>query len=124
MGRMQRTKGATFERWLANVLRKLWPLAKRGIGQARSAGEVADVEGTPYWVEAKHHKVVNIRAAMRQAMEASDGRRPIVVSKCNNEEPLVTMTLDDWVELVERAQGRTSIGTYTPSGERTGTSGF
>lgn len=104
MGKMSRRKGASFERLVANRLKQIWGPAKRGIGQARSAGEVADVEGTPYWLELKHRKLVNIRAAMRQAVEQTDGRAPVVVSRSNGEDVLVTMRLDDWLEVQSLAE--------------------
>jgi len=78
---MSRRKGANFERQVANLLRPLFPSSRRGIGQARSAGEVADVEGTPFWIECKRHKRCRIPAAMRQAQEATDGRPCLVVAK-------------------------------------------
>lgn len=108
-GRKSRNKGATFERWLANVLKRIWPGAKRGIGQTRSAGEVADVEGTDYWVEAKRHKRCNIRAAWRQACEATDGRPVLVVTKDDFAEPLVTMSLDRYLLLEAMNQGAPTV---------------
>lgn len=95
-----RRKGQTFERENATRLKPVWPTAKRGIGQARSAKEVADVEGTPYWFEAKHHKRTNIRAAYAQGAEATDGRPVVVVSRDTNKSPdLVTMSFDDWLAM-------------------------
>ena len=107
MGKMQRDKGARFERWVANALKHLWPESRRGILQTRSSSEVADVEGTPYWIECKHQKRPNIHAAMAQAYEASlesmlttsNFKAPVVVSKRDGEPPLVTMTFEHWTKL-------------------------
>jgi hypothetical protein len=44
-GRGARQKGATFEREIANRLKAIYPAGKRGIAQARSSTEVADVDG-------------------------------------------------------------------------------
>jgi hypothetical protein len=109
-----RRKGQTYERENANRLKSVWPDAKRGIGQARSAKEVADVEGTPYWIEAKHHKRVNIRAAFNQGTEATDGRPVVVVSRDTNKPPdLVTMSFDEWLRLVaELAKLRKVVDDY------------
>jgi hypothetical protein len=74
-------KGAAFERLIAREMRVIWPGARRGIGQARSASEVPDVDGTPYWVECKRMKKCNIKAAIRQAQAATDGRPILVVTK-------------------------------------------
>ena len=82
MGKRSRNKGAAYERELANRWRDsgLYPGAKRGIGQARSGGDVSDVEGTPWWVEAKCQARPNVYAALEQAEEASDGRPCLVVA--------------------------------------------
>ncbi len=108
MGRYSRTKGAAFEREIANALKVLWPGARRGIGQARNAGEVPDVDGTPYWIETKHHKRVNIRKAYDQAVKAQ-GARPsreggvLVISRdTGNRTDLATMSLDAFVAFVAR----------------------
>lgn len=95
-----RRKGQTYERENATRLKPVWPTAKRGIGQARSAKEVADVEGTSYWIETKHHKRTNIRAAYAQGVEATDGRPVVVISRDTNKSPdLVTMSFDDWLAM-------------------------
>jgi uncharacterized protein YunC (DUF1805 family) len=95
IGKSSITKGKVFERAMANLLKGIYPQARRGIGQARAGGEVPDVDGTPFWVEAKAHKKVQIQAAFAQAVEASAGKRPVlVVSKDNGQPVLATMKLD------------------------------
>lgn len=103
-GRRSRQKGAAFERLIANMLKVLWPEAKRGLGQARSGGEVADAEGTPWWVEAKRWKRCNIQAAYKQAMEATDGRPALVITKDDYGPILVTMHWDSFVQLARKNQ--------------------
>lgn len=93
MGKMQRNKGATFERLVANKIKALRPdlMPKRGIGQARSSSEVPDVDIKGLWVECKHHVKVDVEAAMRQAKEAATshgaGRVPVVIYR-NNRGPI------------------------------------
>lgn len=48
---------------------------------------MADVEGTPFWVECKRQKKCSIKAAIRQAEAATDGRPILVVTK-NDHEPI------------------------------------
>ncbi len=99
-GRKSRNKGATGERELANLLRDTWP-TRRGY-QRRSGSDECDVEGTPYWVEAKRvKKQERVRAAMKQAQGDTDGRPPVVFSRPDGDEWLVTMTLADWLRLVK-----------------------
>lgn len=101
MSASQRRKGASWERDLANRWReKLYPDARRGIGQARSGGEVCDVESTPWWCELKVGQRPDILGAMRQAVKATDGRPPLVVVKRDREEPLVCMRLEDFEKLI------------------------
>ena len=99
-GRSSKRKGKVWERAVATMLRKLWPAVKRG-WQSRAGTEQCDVEGTPFWIEAKVGKQVNLRAALRQAVADTDGRPPIVVAKDDREEPVVVMRLSDWVALME-----------------------
>lgn len=101
-GRRSRTKGASFERWVANRLKPYYPNAKRGIGQARSSSEVSDVEGTDFWIECKRHKKPSIPAAWKQAEEATDGRPLLVVTKADQGPVLVTMSLDEFCLLLKK----------------------
>ncbi len=116
-GAGSRRKGAAYERELARRWRDdLWPDARRGLGQARSGaawrsgGEVPDVDGTPFWVEAKRRKRHDVRGAMRQAVaaaaEAGDERAPLVVARWDGDpadDALVCMRLADFEGLI-RAQ--------------------
>ena len=105
MSKMQRNKGATYERDLANYLTAHGLPAKRGIGQARSASEVPDVDLAGFWIEAKRHKRTNPRAALAQAIEASahTGRTPVAVCRDNGmheDDALVAMRLVDWMAML------------------------
>jgi len=99
-----RRKGHNFERATAIALKELWPEAKRG-QQYVSGNEQPDVDGTPYWVECKCGKRTNIKAAVKQATEASDGRPIVVISKNDREPVLVTMLYGDWHGLHKRGTG-------------------
>tara|TARA_Y100001963_G_scaffold135532_1_gene197179 strand:- start:522 stop:893 length:372 start_codon:yes stop_codon:yes gene_type:complete len=57
MGKKSRTKGASFERWVANKLKTVWPDARRrGNAQADGKQIESDVEGVPGWsVECKRY---------------------------------------------------------------------
>ena len=103
MSKSQRVKGAAWERAVANLFAAMWPNAARGIGQARSGSEVPDVQGTPFWVEAKHRKRQCALAALQQAERA---RRPgyvaaLAVIKIDREKPYVAMWLDEFLDILE-----------------------
>jgi len=73
---------------------------RRGL-QYRSGEEAPDVEVPCFFIEAKHHHRTNVRAAMRQAIaNCPPGRWPIAVCKDDRQAPLVTMQLDDFLELL------------------------
>ena len=100
-----RRKGAQYERELAVRWRDsgLFAEARRGIGQTRSGSDVPDVDGTPYWIEAKRRKAHNVRAAMRQAVTATDGRIPVVVARWDGDsadDALVCVRLADFETLL------------------------
>lgn len=103
-GRGARLKGANFERLLAKKLSDALGIEfKRGLGQTRKGGaEIADVvsdELTGIHIEAKRHIRCNIKAAMRQAVDDSQdtGKIPIVITKDDHSDILVTMKFEDWV---------------------------
>ena len=117
MGRRSRDKGADFERGVAIALRPVWPGSRRGIGQARSGGEVPDVDGTPWWIEAKNRKRVCIARAYQQAAAATDGRPSLSITRENRGPILVTMALADFLDRVgrERPPGRPSLSCEGPA---------
>ena len=102
MGKAQRDKGKRWEREVAHCLRALYgPCVRRG-WQSRMGDDEADITGVPFWwVEAKHHKRVNYRAALRQAVSDSEGKelRPLVVAKDDRQPPVVMLLWDDWLWL-------------------------
>jgi hypothetical protein len=105
MSKMQRNKGANFERLVSKMFAGLgYASARRGIGQARSAKEVSDVEGTPWWVECKCGQHPDILAAWRQACEATDGRPVLVVSHRDREGTLVTMSWEQFASMYISAE--------------------
>lgn len=73
---------------------------RRGL-QSRSGEEVADLDCPVFWPELKRGKKPNIRGALRQAIEAAPkGRIPIAVVRDDRAEEIVTLLLDDFLDLV------------------------
>jgi hypothetical protein len=72
---------------------------------------VCDVEGTPWWVEAKVGALTNPRAAIRQAEQATDGRPVVAICKDNAKRPgkapdvWVTLRLDAFLALLAASEG-------------------
>lgn len=106
MGRMQRCKGARWEREVASALREIFGEQVCRGWQTRDGADDPDVKRVPrQWVEAKHHHRVNIAAAMRQATEESSKAGgnlwPVVYSKSDRDVPLVTMRMSDFLVLLK-----------------------
>jgi hypothetical protein len=122
MGKLSRDKGKRWERAVAALLRPIFGgTVKRGLAQARfGASEDADVKGVPeFWVECKHGRQVNLRAALEQARGAEsvsrngatrgtraevfprDRLRPVACCKDDRKDPVVVMYLDDFVSLLQ-----------------------
>ena len=61
----------------------------------------ADVVGLPgIHIEVKRVEKLNVSNAMSQAIgDAKNGDLPVVFHRKNNEDWLVTMRFDDWIEL-------------------------
>lgn len=116
IGKRSRNKGSTFERQVASDFRPVFPGAKRaGLRQTQSgAHDAPDVSGCePFWIETKHGKKTNPRAALAQAENAlrqhtnnlPDASKPIyewpvAVCKDDRKTPFVVMELSDFLELL------------------------
>lgn len=104
MATNSRAKGARFERQLASHLREYGYEARRTAQYCGNTGDASDVIGLPgIHIEAKHQEQMRLYDWMDQAKrdsKAADGERlPAVFHKKNHCDILVTMTLDDWMQL-------------------------
>lgn len=104
MGKMQRDKGKVWEREVAAAFRALYGNGVKRGWQAREGYDAPDVDGTPFWLESKHHALVNIPAAVRQAISdralAKDPRPIIAITKSNRAVPLATMPWTEFMQLL------------------------
>lgn len=99
--RKKRKKG---ERELAAILKSYgYEDSRRGQQYCGSNGD-ADVVGLPgIHIECKRVEKLNIYDAVEQSKnDARTGEMPVVMHRKNRKEWLVTMPLDDWMELYER----------------------
>ena len=97
-------KGARFERSLARIFREYGYDAKRTAQYCGNTGEAADVMGLPgIHIEAKHQERMQLYEWMAQAKRDAEaggkGNLPAVFHKKNNAAILVTMELEDWINL-------------------------
>lgn len=100
-----RQKGARGERELAAVLREYGFDSRRGQQYCGLNGD-ADVIGLPsIHIECKRVERLNIYEAMQQAgRDSGDGEVPAVFHRKNREEWLVTMGLNDWLEMYKQSR--------------------
>lgn len=105
MAKSQRTKGATYEREIANALTShLGTRVTRNITQVRDGG--IDIECGPFAIECKRRKSLpTVEAWLTQAevAAAKSNRTPVVVARQDNGKSLVIMRFDDWVQMAEDA---------------------
>ena len=95
-------KGARFERSLASKFREYGYEARRTAQYCGNTGDASDVVGLPgIHIEAKHQETMRLYEWIAQAKRDAEGtgRLPAVFHKKNNAEILVTMTLEDWMNL-------------------------
>lgn len=99
-----RSKGKAGELELARILRCHGFEARRGQQYCGTSGD-ADVVGLPgIHVEVKRVEKLNIEKAMEQSRsDARKGEIPIVVHRKNRKPWLVTMDLEDFLELYDQA---------------------
>lgn len=99
MSKSQRTKGASFEREIANDLTADWGvLIQRNIGQARDGGD--DITVPPFRIECKRRAGIAVYEWLEQceaAAELSD--IPVVIARADHKEAIVIMRYADWKKL-------------------------
>ena len=95
-----RAKGAGGERELAKKLREYGYDCRRG-QQFSGANGDADVVGLPgIHIECKRVERLNLEDAMAQSRrDAREGEIPVVMHRKTRSPWLVTMTLEDWIEI-------------------------
>lgn len=98
-------KGAAGERELAHKLNEYGFETRRSVQYNGKADDgKADLVNLPgIHIECKRVEKLNINEAMAQAInDAKDGELPTVFHRKNRCEWLVTMRLDDWMELYQK----------------------
>ena len=99
-----RAKGAKGERELSNLLKRAGYETRRGQQYCGANGD-ADVVGLPgIHIECKRVEKLNLYKAVEQAEnDAKDNETPCVFHRKDRQEWLVTMKLDDWLAMYEKA---------------------
>lgn len=100
-----KVKGNKGERELATILREHGYNTRRGQQFCGANGD-ADVVGLPgIHIEVKRVERLNIYEAMQQSIrDARSGEMPAVFHRRNRKGWLVTMPLEEWIELYSEAK--------------------
>lgn len=100
-----RAKGAAGERELAHELEKYGFTARRGQQFCGANGD-ADVVGVPgLHIECKRVERLNLEEAMEQSRrDAREGEKPVVMHRKNRKPWLVTISLEDFMEILKGGQ--------------------
>lgn len=95
-----KNKGAVGERELANFLRQYGYWVRRSVQYSGANGD-ADLVGLPkLHIECKRVERLNLYDAMAQSIhDARDGEIPVVMHRRNNAKWLITLHLDDFMEI-------------------------
>lgn len=113
----RKQKGIRFERQLASKLREYgYDKARRTAQYCGNTGDASDVVGLDgIHIEAKHQEKMYLYDWIAQAKRDSHGtgKLPAVFHKKNNAEILVTMTLEDWINLYREWEAGFDIGKET-----------
>lgn len=102
-------KGARFERQLASILREHGYDCRRTAQYCGNTGDASDVVGlNGIHIEAKHQERMMLYDWMEQAIRdaSKSDNKPTVFHKKNNADILVTMRLEDWLELYKAWEKR------------------
>ena len=108
-------KGARFERYLASIFREFgYNKARRTAQYCGNTGDASDVVGLPYiHVEAKHQEQMRLYdwmdQAKRDAAATDKFLLPAVFHKKNNHNILVTMELEDWMQIYREYESGMSL---------------
>lgn len=104
MGARSRNKGKAGEREIAAEIRAVLAIDVHRGWQSRAGTDACDVEGLPgAWLEVKRGKLPNVRRALTQATQDSDGRVPVAVVRDDGEDAFAVMSLDALLALFKLA---------------------
>lgn len=109
-----KAKGARFERLLASRLRAYGYETRRTAQYCGNTGDASDVVGLPgLHIEAKHQERMCLyewmAQAKRDAKAGGENRLPAVFHKKNNAEILVTMEIEDFMNLYREWEAGMSL---------------
>lgn len=107
MGKMSRTKGHAFERWVGKQFRRIFPDARRQLEfQKEVAAEGVDLVNIGrYRVQCKRErKYASITAIFQVKICPIEGGCPVLVTKGDRLEPMAVLPFSELLQLIKRAE--------------------
>lgn len=104
MGKMQRTKGAEFERAVVMTLRaRGYDSAKRNLEQTRSGG--GDIDLPAYMIECKRYAKIAVYQWLEQCVAAArEEQMPVVVARADNKKAIAIVYWEDLLGMMDNAE--------------------
>ncbi len=95
-------KGTRFEYEVLYQLQKIDPNARKQVMSGAVFGLEGDIRSKlPFTFELKHHEKIRLYEFWGQAVRQSSVRKPpVLIVKSNHKPTLVSMELQDWLELL------------------------
>lgn len=102
VGKLSRTKGHSFERWVAIQLRHIFPNCRRHLEYQDAEANGVDLVNTGrYMIQCKRgRKYSSISAIKEVSYEPLTGEVPILITKADGEIPLAVIPFDELIELI------------------------
>lgn len=99
-GKRSRTKGHSFEREVANVLKPLWPDAKRHLEVQASEAQGYDLDNTePFRIQCKRGaRYAPISKLTEPIIPDGSSLMPMLITKGDRTRTVVSMYLDDFLQ--------------------------
>ena len=113
MGKLQRTRGAAYEREVCDVLtKKFGTKVSRKLGQARDGGD--DIEVGPLIIECKRRRGIAIYEWLDQVNKAAkdSDRLPVVVARADGRRSVAILDLEDFLALVPDDSEKDSLADH------------
>lgn len=106
MGKLSRTKGLGFERWVAKKFRRLYPDAGRKLEYQTRHADGVDLENTgEFKVQCKRGRRYASLSKLKEVQLCPiDGGTPLLVTKGDDQDPVVALYFSDFMRLVKKAE--------------------
>ncbi len=102
IGKLSRTKGHSFERQIAKLLRVVWPGCRRHLEYHDEAANGVDLVNTGrYRVQCKRgRKYSNLLAIEEVQADEMFGEIPVLITQGDHKRILVALPLDEFISLI------------------------